>query len=78
MLITPFQQMLRDKVVPPGEIRQATRCSRTTLWRWQKGVSFPEKPQAEALIALFAERGAALDYNGIYQATVLVLEAPHG
>lgn len=78
-MITPFQKALRDKIVPPGEIRQVTRCSRTTLWRWQTGVSFPEKPQAETLIALFSEHGAALDYNGIYQATVPVQEdARHG
>ncbi len=69
-MITPFQLMLRQKVVPPAQIRQATSCSRSTLWRWQKGASFPEKPQAEALIALFSEAGQELDFNGIYQASV--------
>lgn len=79
MKITPLQQLLLQRVVPVADILQATGRDRSTVSRWRRGMSFPERQDAEILIALFgAER---LDYNGCYEASVEVAdagEATHG
>lgn len=74
MTITPLQKLLRDKVVPDSVVRQVTGRTRFTLIRWRKGESFPEREDAEKLIALFGAH--RLDFNGCYQVSVEV-EAEH-
>lgn len=82
MRITPLQFLLLSKVRPPEAVRQATRCSRVTLWRWTYGHTTPRPRDAGQLVDLFDGR---LDFNGCYvpsveltaeQATALGLTGP--
>ncbi len=73
--ITPLQKLLRDQVLPHSEIRHATGRSRATIWRWARGLSHPDRVDADALIALFSRHGHELDYNGCYASTVEVSDA---
>lgn len=36
-----------------------------TLYKWEKGKSFPNLPQMRKIVDLFAEKGYALDINDI-------------
>lgn len=64
---TVFQDHLKKRSIPWLDIRQRLRVHRTAPSQWARGVIFPNKPNADALIKLFAERGIKLDYNDIYQ-----------
>ena len=70
MMITPLQQLLRDKILRTAEITQATQRSRYTVRRWRSGETFPHRTDAEKLIELFGPD--RLDFNGCYEATVEV------
>ena len=73
ILITPLQQLLRDKRRPTREICQATGRSRYAVGRWKRGESYPLPGDARRLIELFEAEG--LDFNGCYEASV---EVEHG
>jgi len=58
---------------------QATGKSRYSLRRWRLGESYPERPAAEALIALFSryelelpDGPYRLDFNGCYEKSLEV------
>ena len=73
--ITPLQDLLLRKVVPIPSVMQATWRSRVQVWRWAKGVSRPRDiATTELLIAFYAGRGHALDYNGCYQPSIELTE----
>lgn len=62
---TPLQVILRDDAAIQRAM-QATGASRSTIWRYRTGASFPERRFAELLIAEFADH--ELDWNGCYEA----------
>lgn len=41
---------------------QATKRDRSTISRWRRGISYPDRQAAEQLIGAFP----GLDYNGCY------------
>lgn len=72
MLITPLQSLLRRRLLPDSRVMAATGRSRAQVWRWRSGKQFPERPAAEALIALYSGVGERLDFNGCYTPSVYV------
>ena len=70
MMITPLQQLLRNKARRMDEITQATGRSRYTVRRWKKGLTVPSPDDSRNLIALFGPD--ALDFNGCYSASIEV------
>lgn len=72
--ITPLQDLLLRKVVPIAAVRQASARSRAQVWRWAKGISYPEYGVVSRLIELYHRRGHALDYNGCYVPSVAITQ----
>lgn len=66
--LTPLQVLLRSNAVPTSQVIAATGRNRSTVWRWQNGLSFPARPDVERLIALYGPE--RLDFNGCYVPTV--------
>lgn len=64
MSMTPLQKLLKQKTIPERRIREHTGRSRTTVFRWRRGISYPGPDDAKKLIELFGPD--ALDYNGCY------------
>ena len=65
---TPFQQALIEVPQLYRTMRERLALDRTTAFNWRRGVTFPNKQNADRIIALFAEFGIGIDYNGIYRA----------
>jgi len=72
--ITPLQDLLLRKVIPIAEVRQGIARGRVQVWRWVKGLSYPEREIVPVLIQLYAARGHQLDYNGCYIASIELTE----
>lgn len=73
MMISPLQRFLKINNVPRSRVRQVTGVSRTTVWRWQEGITCPSPECAKALIKLYgngADGRPLLDYNGCYDKTI--------
>ncbi|WP_257287828.1 DNA-packaging protein [Endozoicomonas sp. SESOKO2] len=68
-MITPFQNLLRQKPRPPvvSVLRDRLDVDRSTLYRWSKGESYPPYTVAAEIINILAEYGVAMDYNDIYK-----------
>ncbi|WP_257292955.1 hypothetical protein [Endozoicomonas sp. ONNA1] len=64
---TAFQKHLADRSVPWSEIVKSLNVHRSAPAKWAKGVLYPNRLNAEDLIALFASHGIELDFNDIYQ-----------
>ena len=47
------------------EIAEAAGVGVDTLYKWERGKSYPTAPQMVSIIKLFAERGYQLDVNDI-------------
>lgn len=47
------------------EIAEAAGVTVDTLYKWERGRSFPNAPQMVMIIKFFAEKGYALDLNSI-------------
>ena len=47
------------------EVAEAAGVTVDTLYKWEKGRSFPNAPQMVKIIKYFAEKGYALDVNDI-------------
>jgi len=67
------------KVVSLSVIREKTGFNRSTVLRWKKGLTQPDKETARILIRLYKEHDLvindeiyALDFNGCYDKTVEV------
>lgn len=69
MKITLLQSLLRSNKRTVAQVMAATGRDRSTISRWRRGVTFPERADAELLIQLYAPD---LDYNGCYDATIEV------
>lgn len=69
-MITPFQGWLRSDSITSKEICEHLTIDRTTVYSWKKGVSYPNKDNADKLISLFRARGIELDYNQIYRPSI--------
>lgn len=65
---TAFQRHLNNRTVPWSEIIETLDVHRSAPSKWAKGVLYPNRLNAEDLIALFASHGIDLDFNDIYQA----------
>ena len=63
---TVFQNHLTQRTVPWHVIRQRLKVHRSAPSHWARGSTYPNKPNADALITLFAEHDVVLDYNDIY------------
>ena len=70
ILITVFQGWLRSGWITSKEICEHLTIDRTTVYSWKKGVSYPNKDNADKLIRLFRARGVELDYNQIYRPSI--------
>lgn len=64
---TVFQDHLVKRTIPWSVIQQRLQVHRTAPSQWARGVIYPNKPNADALIRLFADYGVELDYNDIYR-----------
>ena len=51
--------------IKADEIAKAAGVTVDTLYKWEKGRSFPNAPQMVRIIKCFAENGYALDINEI-------------
>ena len=71
-MITPFQKLLKQKPRPVAvtALRDRLDVDRSTFYRWGKGKPYPPYPMATQIIDVLAEFGVAMDYNGIYQASL--------
>ena len=47
------------------EIAEAAGVGVDTLYKWERGKSYPTAPQMVSIIKLFAEKGYLLDLNDI-------------
>ena len=47
------------------EIAEAAKVGVDTVYKWEKGRSFPTAPQMISIIQLFADRGYIIDLNHI-------------
>lgn len=68
--ITPLQDLLLRKVIPGATVMQAVRRGRVQVWRWAKGISYPEHDLVPVLIVLYQKAGHGLDHNGCYVPSV--------
>ena len=64
---TVFQSHLLKRSIPWPVISQRLEMDRTAPGKWAHGVIYPNKPNADKLIRLFADYGIELDYNDLYQ-----------
>ena len=69
--ITVLQDHLLKRTIATRTICERLNTDRTAIYAWAHGRGFPNRPNASALIALFAERGVELDYNDIYQQSLV-------
>lgn len=51
--------------VKAENIAEAAGVTVDTLYKWERGKSFPNAPQMVKIIKFFAEKGYALDVNDI-------------
>ena len=51
--------------IKADEIADAARVGVDTVYKWEKGRSFPTAPQMIRIIQLFADRGYIIDLNHI-------------
>ena len=56
-----MQKILRERSATAIAM-QATKRDRSTISRWRRGISYPDRQAAEQLIGAFP----GLDYNGCY------------
>lgn len=47
------------------EIAKAAGVTADTVYKWEKGRSFPNAPQIVKILNLYAEKGYAIDVNDI-------------
>lgn len=72
MKITSLQLLLLNQSEPIKAVRQALGVERTVIWQWKRGVSFPNRLNAEKLIDFYGP--ARLDYNGCFIASVEITD----
>ena len=66
--MTPLQLLLSEKKIPLKRIVEKTDKTRTTIWRWEKGILFPHPiDDVPHLLDLFGELGLTL--QGCYPET---------
>ena len=51
--------------VKADEIASVTGVNIETVYKWERGGSFPNVPQMNKIIELYAEKGYAVDVNDI-------------
>lgn len=51
--------------VDAKELAEAVGVTNDTIYKWEKGRSFPNAPQLVKIINFFAQKGYALDVNDI-------------
>jgi transcriptional regulator with XRE-family HTH domain len=51
--------------VKADEIASATGVNIETVYKWERGGSFPNVPQMNKIIELYAKKGYAVDVNDI-------------
>lgn len=68
---TVFQSHLLKRAIPWPVIARRLGVDRTAPSKWANGVIYPNKPNADELIKLFADFGIELDYNDLYQQVLM-------
>lgn len=64
-------QLLEEEKRATGLIQEKTGRDRSTISRWRRGICYPDREAAAALIEMYPGR---LDYNGCYQHSIEVSE----